>query len=209
MTRDPTALTPVGGEEATEGAPPALPDVEAWLTHLVRTLKTCKLYDVNNPTVVRFREDLARELADLIERRGALSLEVTSTQMLCDGATVYAGRSREDNLAATFHRDGIRKVTFLPGIAATALRISGADGPAMNPSRNTTGDHSGLHALSRSRATLAERQSPMTIASRIRRGRKRPSSSRSCAVVSVPVQSMIVFRVRSTTLAASSASYSC
>ncbi len=121
MTRDPTALTPVGGEEATEGAPPALPDVEAWLTHLVRTLKTCKLYDVNNPTVVRFREDLARELADLIERRGALSLEVTSTQMLCDGATVYAGRSREDNLAATFHRDGIRKVTFLPGIAATEL----------------------------------------------------------------------------------------
>lgn len=121
MTLNRAEPAPAGGEDAPEGAAPVLPDVEAWVTHLVRTLKTCKLYDVNNPTVVRFREELAGELADLTERRGALILEVASTRMMCEGATVYAGRSREDNLAATFHRDGIRKISFLPGIAASEL----------------------------------------------------------------------------------------
>lgn len=120
MTSDTEPLTSPGGEPPA-GDTAAFPDVEAWITHLVRTLKTCKLYDLNNPTVVRFREDLARELTDLLGRRGALTLEVASNQMSCEAVVVYTGRSRDDNLAATLHRDGIRRITFLPGIAASEL----------------------------------------------------------------------------------------
>jgi hypothetical protein len=46
-------------EEAPAVDRAAVRDVAAWLSHLVRTLKTCRLYDSNNPTVVRFREELA------------------------------------------------------------------------------------------------------------------------------------------------------
>ena len=103
-----------------EEAPPvdraAVRDVAAWLTHLVRTLKTCRLYDSNNPTVVRFREELGEGLRALLAQYGAVKLEVGSRDLHYEGAEVYAARSRDDNLAATFHRDGIRAITFLPGI---------------------------------------------------------------------------------------------
>ena len=38
-----------------------------WVNHLARTLKTCRLYDANNPTVIRFREELAQALTRVLE----------------------------------------------------------------------------------------------------------------------------------------------
>jgi HEAT repeat protein len=96
-------------------------DVAAWLTHLARTLKTCRLYDPNNPTVVRFREDLAGGLRVLLERHGAVRLDVAARELLYEGAVVFTARSRDDNLPGIFHRDGIRAMTFLPGIETREL----------------------------------------------------------------------------------------
>ena len=107
-------------DEGTPGAPdPAVvQDVTAWVGQLLRTLKTCRLYDEANPTVVRFREDLASSLITLLARRGSLGLEVTSNSLGLAGQAVHTARSRDDNLAAVLHRDGIRLLTFEPGIEA-------------------------------------------------------------------------------------------
>ena len=93
-------------------------EVAAWVGQWARTLKTCRLYDEANPTVVRFREELADSLTALLARRGPLRLEVSPNQLSCGGAAVHVGRSRDDNLAAVLHRDGIRLLAFEPGIEA-------------------------------------------------------------------------------------------
>ena len=88
-----------------------------WVNHLARTLKTCRLYDANNPTVIRFREELAQALTRVLEEHGALTLNFTSDDVLCEEQSLYPARSRDDNLALPFYRDGIHAISFLPGIA--------------------------------------------------------------------------------------------
>ena len=89
---------------------------EVWVNHLARTLKTCRLYDANNPTVIRFREELAQALTRTLEEHGPLTLQFTSDDVLCDGDSLYPARSRDDNLALPFYRDGVHALTFSPGI---------------------------------------------------------------------------------------------
>jgi hypothetical protein len=88
----------------------------AWVNHLARTLKTCRLYDANNPTVIRFREELGRALARTLEEHGPLTLHFTSDDVLCEETSLYPARSRDDNLALPFYRDGIHALHFSPGI---------------------------------------------------------------------------------------------
>jgi HEAT repeat protein len=121
------------GQESTDAA--KLRDIGSWVVQLGRTLKTCRLYDADNPTVVRFREGLASDLRSLLERYGPIRLQVTSRELLHEGQSATATRSREDSLAPAFHRDGIREITFLPGIEPREvdgfvdqiLRVTGPD----------------------------------------------------------------------------------
>ena len=89
----------------------------AWTARLARTLKSCRLYDRGNPTVLRLREELSDSLVRLLEEHGPLTLRCTSSDVFCGEASVYPARSREDNLGMPFFRDGIRNVLFLPGVA--------------------------------------------------------------------------------------------
>ncbi len=91
------------------------------VNHLARTLKTCRLYDANNPTVIRFREDLARALARTLEEHGPLTLDFTSDDVLCLEASLYPARSRDDNLALPFYSDGIHALHFAPGITTAEV----------------------------------------------------------------------------------------
>lgn len=106
--------------EENRSAPDAalVQEVAAWVGQLARTLKTCRLYDEANPTVVRFREELTSSLTALIARSGPLRLEISPNQLSYAGAEVHVGRSRDDNLAGVLHRDGIRLLTLEPGIDA-------------------------------------------------------------------------------------------
>jgi HEAT repeat protein len=115
-------------DQAHEVAPEeaaATRSAAAWVTQLARTLKTCRLYDANNPTVVRFREELGLALKAQVETYGPLVLRFTGSEVFCGERLLYEARSREDNLAAPFFRDGIRTLTFAEGIepaeAATFL----------------------------------------------------------------------------------------
>ena len=94
----------------------AIKAVAGWVNHLGRTLKTCRLYDANNPTVIRFREELGTALARLLEEHGAITLEFTDEDLLFEQQSLYPARSRDDNLGLAFHRDGIRSLTLSPGI---------------------------------------------------------------------------------------------
>jgi len=115
-------MNPARPPDETE---PLTPEQEAtaraaglWVNQFARTLKTCRLYDGNNPTVVRFRADLHVATARLVEQHGAVQLRFTADDVTCEGESLYAARSREDNLALPFYRDGVRGLTLTRGIEA-------------------------------------------------------------------------------------------
>lgn len=107
------------------GALPAEPGVAeasvvkaatAVLNQFARTLKTCRLYDANNPAVIRFREDFYGTLRKVLSEHGALTYRFSSDDVLYEEASLYPARSRDDNLALPFFRDGVRALTFEPGV---------------------------------------------------------------------------------------------
>jgi HEAT repeats len=97
--------------------------VSAWINQLGRTLKTCRLYDGNNPTVIRFRDELFTALTRLLDEHGAFTLKFSPDDVLYQETSLYPARSRDDNLALSFHRDGIRGLTFSPGIDAREVDV--------------------------------------------------------------------------------------
>jgi hypothetical protein len=123
MTSQTARPLSVGGENPDTAALAVARDLGAWVIQFARTLKTCRLYDSNNPTVVRFREDLNRGLSALFDQYGQLSLDVTSRELSCGGVSVYSAHSRDDNLAGTLHRDGVRRISFLPTIGPGELDL--------------------------------------------------------------------------------------
>jgi len=94
----------------------AIKAATAWINLLSRTLKTCRLYDGGNPTVARFRDELFASLTHLTEEHGALVFKITSDDVLYDETSMYPAKSRDDNLALPFYRDGIHALTFHPGV---------------------------------------------------------------------------------------------
>ncbi len=105
-------------EKSRNAMDPALKAAGLWLNMFARTLKTCRLYDAGNPTVTRFREELAASLVALLSEHGPVTYRFAADSVTCDGQSLYSARSREDNLAFAFYRDGVRGLTLSPGAAA-------------------------------------------------------------------------------------------
>jgi HEAT repeat protein len=94
---------------------PAVKAAGVWLHLFARTLKTCRLYDAGNPTVGKFRDELTEALARLLDEHGPVTYRFAAEDVTCEGHSLYPARSREDNLAFAFHRDGVRALTLQPG----------------------------------------------------------------------------------------------
>ena len=92
-------------------------EVSSWVTLLLRSVKTCRLYDATNANVARFRTELAEATDRLLDHCGTLRLDVRPAALEWEGQPVFQSHSREDNLAGVFHRDGVRALTFMPGMA--------------------------------------------------------------------------------------------
>ena len=109
--------------------------VGAWVQQFARTLKNCRLYDANNPTVMRFRQQLVAALHQVIRQYGQFTLRFGAADVTCEGVSLYPARSRDDNFALPFFRDGIRAVSFAEGVqpheidalVTALLRITGPE----------------------------------------------------------------------------------
>jgi hypothetical protein len=91
------------------------------ISQFARTLKNCRLYDSNNPTVLRFRDELAASLRRVLDEHGAMTFHFTSDDVKYGEASLYPARSRDDNLALPFYRDGVRSMTLEPGFDGREL----------------------------------------------------------------------------------------
>ena len=118
LAPDRAGAGPAADERAVD---PALKPIAAWINQFARTLKTCRLYHATNPTVVRFRAELMEALARLTAEHGAITYRFTADDILHEAVSLYPAKSRDDNLALAFHRDGVRSLTLDPAITPREL----------------------------------------------------------------------------------------
>jgi hypothetical protein len=110
---------------------PAGQTAHLWFRQLARALKTCRLYRQDNPIVIQVRQQLMEPLLRGIESHGVWSFRITPSEIfLLDEAVVRPAQridseegavGKEAMLPFLFYRDGIRGLTFLPGIPARDL----------------------------------------------------------------------------------------
>jgi len=95
--------------------------VSAWVQQWLRALKAWRLYGPQNPTLEKFKSELAASLQALLESQGTLKLRFTGDAVLLREHVVHEARTREDNLGQVFFRDGIHSLSFMPGMDRTEL----------------------------------------------------------------------------------------
>jgi len=104
---------------------PAGQTAHLWFRQLARALRTCRLYRSDSPIVAQIRDQLLQPLLRGIELHGVWSFRITPSEIfLLDEAVVRPaqrldgeeGVGKETILPFLFYRDGIRGLTFLPGI---------------------------------------------------------------------------------------------
>jgi len=105
----------VPGETAADTASGAR-DVHELLVLLAKAQKSLRLYQGTSPVVDRLESDLFSRLVDRLEADGPLNLSIREFQILHDEQVVYDNRDRNDSLAFLLFRDGVRRLSFHPGI---------------------------------------------------------------------------------------------
>lgn len=104
-------------EEARLGGSEAGRAVNAALLALSRTARCFSLYDAHNHAVREFLGDLRAKLAHALQVVGrSVDLEVRGFELALGSEVVYLERDRERSLAFRLFRDGVRRLSFRPGL---------------------------------------------------------------------------------------------
>ena len=118
--------TPDEPEGWSEGDDLPVAQVQELFTVFAKALRVFQLYDENNPVRRRFVTNLREAFEQLWQELEGLNLSVEEHRFLLAGKAVYENPSRSDSLAFLLYKDGVRDVTFLPGIEGHELdRILG------------------------------------------------------------------------------------
>ena len=108
--------SPAELEDWTEGADLPVAEVRGLFIVLGKALRAFQLYDDNNPVRKRFVTSLREAFEQLWQEVEGLNLTIEKDRILLVGEEVYQSSSRSDSLAFLLYKDGIRDVTFLPGV---------------------------------------------------------------------------------------------
>ncbi|MBK9518817.1 MAG: hypothetical protein IPO09_15995 [Anaeromyxobacter sp.] len=92
----------------------------AFVLALSKAARSFTLYDPGNAVVRQFLADYQRK-AEAVTAAGALVVEVLPFDLLREGEAVYREEDRERSLAFRLFRDGVRRLTFQPGLPWSEL----------------------------------------------------------------------------------------
>ncbi|MEE9230411.1 MAG: hypothetical protein V3U86_06865 [Acidobacteriota bacterium] len=101
--------------------PPENQSTSEVLRCLVKTQKALRLYKSNNVICEKLEAQLAEKAAACLEEWGPCALTVRESEICLNGSVVYAGTDRTGSLPFLLFRDGIRTLTFLPGLDRNEL----------------------------------------------------------------------------------------
>ncbi len=91
-------------------------EVRALFVTLGKALRAFQLYDENNPVYHRFVSALREAFQHLWTELDELTVAVQEDSLIYEGVEVYRTASRNESLAFLVYKDGVRELTFLPGI---------------------------------------------------------------------------------------------
>jgi len=111
---------PDGGRWGDPAAAPVVPVRELFVV-LGKAFRAYQLYDENNPVRQRFLESLRQAFLGLWEEVERLTLTVEEDRIVLAGQDIYKSENRGDSLAFLFYKDGVREITFLPGLEGDEL----------------------------------------------------------------------------------------
>jgi hypothetical protein len=109
---EPAEATGLDWEE--QGLP--VEEVRTLFVTLGKAFRAYQLYDENNPVRQRFVETLKGEFQKLWTELDKLVVSMDEDHIYLGEAEVYRSESRNDSLAFLFFKDGVREITFLPGV---------------------------------------------------------------------------------------------
>jgi hypothetical protein len=109
---------------ASENAPetPRTSSIRELVRLLVKTQKAQRLYDARNAVSERLESELFDRLSRFVSEEGEIHLVVLESQLRSDDEVVYESADRNDSLAFLLYRDGIRRLSFGPGLEPEELR---------------------------------------------------------------------------------------
>ena len=87
-------------------------------TRLHRAYRGLRLYPADHPSARLTIDALVEALTSHVDALGPLVLDVEETRLLCEDDEVYSFAESRDNLAFLMFRDGIRSLSFHPGLDA-------------------------------------------------------------------------------------------
>ncbi len=88
---------------------------------LGKAFRAYQLYDENNPVRRRFLESLRQAFQVVWTELDRLTLLVEEDRILLSGEEIYRAETRADSLAFLFYKDGVREITFMPGLEEVEL----------------------------------------------------------------------------------------
>jgi HEAT repeat protein len=97
--------------------------VEDLLRAFSSTIRSFRLYAGNGPALDRFVEALHGKFAALWETLPFLRVEIDERSMRWEGQRVYPTGDSGGELAFLFYKDGIREITFQPGVEEELPRL--------------------------------------------------------------------------------------
>lgn len=114
-----------GTEAGLEWEESTLPvsEVQSLFVTLGKAFRAFQLYDENNPVRQRFVETLREEFTRLWDGVDKLVVTMDEDHIYLEKNEVYSAESRNDSLAFLFFKDGVREITFLPGIEQSELEL--------------------------------------------------------------------------------------
>lgn len=106
------------------GAAPNATDIRAvedLLKALTKGQRALQMYLPNNPVYHRALEQMAEAFAPVWMVTGRLVLEIQENDITWDEVSVLPASARGDGLAWQLYKDGLRRLTFLPGVESDEI----------------------------------------------------------------------------------------
>lgn len=110
-----------GSAEWAEADDLPISQVKALFVILGKALRAFQLYDNNNPVRKRFVDNLREAFEGLWTEIEGLNLAVEEDRFVMAGEEVYHSTLRSDSLSFLLYKDGIRDISFLPGVEGDEL----------------------------------------------------------------------------------------
>jgi HEAT repeat protein len=125
MTDDATSDLPATpadpSAEVEESAGLPVDEVKELFVLMGKALRAVQLYDENNPVYQRFVSSLKQAFTNLWTSIDDLPVTVEEDRFRLIGEEVYRAQSRTESISFLFFKDGVREITFLPGIEGEEL----------------------------------------------------------------------------------------